>query len=129
MSPTYRAARLLTILFIANVSANSFDRRADCRTIQVNQGDGCDSLAQRCGISGAAFDQYNPQPGLCGNLKPGQYVCCSSGTLPDRTPKQNSDGSCYVYHVNLNDDCNAIGAAHGGLTVQQIEGFNKQTWG
>ena len=33
---------------------------ADCKTIAVQSGDGCASLAARCGLSGNTFMSYNP---------------------------------------------------------------------
>ena len=58
--------------------------RADCRAIQVVAGDGCWSLAQRCGIAQTDLENYNKATtNFCNTLNPGQYVCCSSGTLPD----------------------------------------------
>lgn len=124
-----RRAFVATSLLVTITFAARLEPRADCSTIQVNSGDSCSSLAQRCGITGDQFMQYNPQQGLCANLQPGQYVCCSSGTLPDHTPKQNPDGTCASYAVQSGDSCSSIGASHGPLTVQQLESFNKQTWG
>jgi LysM domain len=44
---------------------------ADCKTITVGSGDGCASLATRCGLSGNTFMSYNP--GLsCSKLTVGQ---------------------------------------------------------
>jgi hypothetical protein len=100
--------------------------RATCKTVQVVSGDSCTSLATRCGISGFSFDQYNP--GICSSLKPGQHVCCSSGTLPDFRPKPNADGSCYSYQVKADDNCASLAAANG-LTLEDIEEFNQNTWG
>ena len=102
--------------------------RADCTTVQVVSGDTCASLATKCGISGATFTQYNPSSTLCSTLQPFQHVCCSSGTLPDFAPKPNADGSCASYNVKTDDSCAAIAAAHS-LTVNQLIGFNSQTWG
>ncbi|PTB79573.1 glycoside hydrolase family 18 protein [Trichoderma longibrachiatum ATCC 18648] len=102
--------------------------RADCRTIQVEAGDSCESLATECGITPAQFTQYNPSSSLCGALTPGQHVCCSSGTLPDFTPKPDDKGNCYSYLVKDGDSCASIGAAYD-LTNAQIESFNKKTWG
>jgi hypothetical protein len=73
--------------------------KATCRTIQAVFGDGCPSLATKCGISGADFTRFNPSSTLCSSLKVGQHVCCSAGTLPDFTPKPNGDGSCATYVV------------------------------
>ena len=102
--------------------------RADCTTVQVVSGDTCASLAIKCGISGATFTLYNPSSTLCSTLQPFQHVCCSSGTLPDFAPKPNADGSCASYDVKTDDSCAAIAAAHS-LTVNQLIGFNSQTWG
>lgn len=51
-------------------------RRADCKTQTVVAGDGCASLAKRCGISAADFTKYNPDSKLCSSLQIGQRVCC-----------------------------------------------------
>ncbi|OBT66981.1 hypothetical protein VE03_04242 [Pseudogymnoascus sp. 23342-1-I1] len=101
--------------------------RAPCTTILVHPLDDCGSLAADCGITPAQFTVYNPSTTLCGNLKEGQPVCCSSGTLPD-TPKQNSDGTCHSYFVNLGDTCSKLAAKYG-LTTALIQSFNVKTWG
>ncbi|KAM7213574.1 hypothetical protein V8F06_011071 [Rhypophila decipiens] len=103
-------------------------KRADCRYIRVVQGDGCGSLASKCGISGADFTKYNPSSTLCGNLKEGQAVCCSSGTLPDLSPKPGADGSCASYTVQAQDYCQKI-AATNMITMAQLDEYNKNTWG
>ncbi|KAL8333671.1 hypothetical protein RB593_003384 [Gaeumannomyces tritici] len=83
-------------------------------------------LAVRCGISGADFTRYNPD--ICASLKPKQYVCCSSGTLPDMRPKPLANGQCFSYTIEDNDNCSNLGAQFG-LTMDEIEEFNKNTWG
>ncbi|ERS96164.1 hypothetical protein HMPREF1624_07700 [Sporothrix schenckii ATCC 58251] len=113
---------------IAARSSPLLSPRADCTTVQVVYGDGCGTLATKCGISGADFTKYNPGATFCSDLKPGQHVCCSAGTLPDFAPKPNADGSCYAYTVQANDNCATIGASFD-LTNDQIEGFNNDTWG
>jgi LysM repeat protein len=102
--------------------------RGDCRTIQVVSGDGCASLAAKCGISGADFMMYNPQSNFCSTLQPLQHVCCSAGTLPDFRPKPNPDGSCATYTVAPGDTCAGLAAANS-LTVDDLNKFNSQTWG
>jgi hypothetical protein len=102
-------------------------RRSECRTERVRLYEGCPEMAQKCGISGHDFMKYNPAPGFCTSLLPGQPVCCSSGTPPDIRPKPNADGTCYWYKVNADDYCSTIAAAHG-LTLQDLEDFNKKTW-
>ncbi|KAL2256898.1 hypothetical protein VTK26DRAFT_958 [Humicola hyalothermophila] len=105
------------------------DRRADCKTIRVESGDSCASLASRCGISPDDFMKYNPEPSdLCSKLVPRQPVCCSSGTLPDIRPKPDEDGTCYKHLVQTGNTCASLAAEHG-ITVDDIEEFNKgDTW-
>jgi hypothetical protein len=98
--------------------------RADCTTIKVVSGDFCTALADRCQITPAQFTKYNPN--ICSTLVPGQRVCCSAGTLPDMTPKPYSNGSCYAYTVQKDEDCATI-AANFGLNNQKIETFNNKT--
>ncbi|KAF2729337.1 glycoside hydrolase family 18 protein [Polyplosphaeria fusca] len=103
-------------------------RRAVCSHIQVVSGDGCGSLASKCGISGADFTKYNPKSNLCSTLQPGDYVCCSSGDpytapKPDK-PKPGSDGVCATHLIVDGDSCSALASKYG-LTVDEIEGFNK----
>ncbi|OOO10858.1 glycoside hydrolase family 18 [Aspergillus oryzae] len=102
--------------------------RGECRTEEVHGGDSCASLASRCGISGNDLSKYNPQKNLCSTLKPKQYVCCNAGTLPDFRPRPQPDGTCNTYKVSDNDNCSDVADAHY-LTQQDIEDFNKDTWG
>lgn len=102
--------------------------RDECRTIKVFSGNGCAKLAERCGISGAKFMQYNDEPDLCSTLRVGQHVCCSPGTLPDFSPEPNPDGSCATHLVQSGEWCSKIAAANA-ITVDDIESFNKDTWG
>ncbi|KAH8886056.1 class V chitinase-like protein [Thozetella sp. PMI_491] len=101
---------------------------ATCSYILVNQGDSCASLATRCGISASDFTTYNPASDLCSTLQPKQPVCCSAGTLPDLSPKENDDGTCYACTVQTGEYCSLI-ADNYYLTVDKIETYNNQTWG
>ena len=113
----------------ATQELRAFHVRADCRYIKVVSGDGCGTLASKCGISAADFTKYNPNPKLCSTLAVGQPVCCSSGNLPDLKPQPNANGTCATYRVMSGDTCSAL-AASNGLTVDDIDKFNKgQTWG
>jgi chitinase len=113
----------------ATHKAHKLYARADCSYIKVVSGDGCGTLASKCGISGNDFTKYNPDPNLCSGLAVGQVVCCSSGSLPDLKPKPNEDGTCATYRVMPDDTCSAL-AASNGLTNDDIDKFNKgQTWG
>ncbi|OBT75801.1 hypothetical protein VF21_05582 [Pseudogymnoascus sp. 05NY08] len=71
---------------------------------------------------------YNPAKDFCVKLQPGQWVCCSSGTVPDKSPKPKADGSCFSYVVQADDNCSKLAAANG-ITTAQIKDFNKNTWG
>ncbi|EEP79268.1 conserved hypothetical protein [Uncinocarpus reesii 1704] len=102
--------------------------RGECRTVEVHGGDSCASLASRCGIPGNDLAKYNPQKNLCSTLKPKQHVCCNAGTLPDFRPQPQPDGTCNTYKVNSGDGCFDVAEAHY-LQVQDIENFNKKTWG
>jgi hypothetical protein len=99
-----------------------------CKTRQVVGGDFCDSLASKCGLSLQDFYKVNTEANLCVNLKAGQHVCCTRGKLPDFRPKPNPDGSCSTYTTKAGDDCYGIAAANG-ITVADLEDFNKNTWG
>jgi GH18 family chitinase len=48
--------------------------------------------------------------------------------LPNSSPSQGPDGACYKYQVVTADNCDDL-AARFGLTRDQIEEFNKNTWG
>lgn len=102
--------------------------RAKCSTVQVIENDSCAALATRCGISGSDFAKYSDDDDLCSTLKPGQHVCCSKGDLPGFRPRPNEDGSCFAYYVSKDDFCSKISASNS-LTNEDLEDFNKQTWG
>jgi hypothetical protein len=89
-------------------------RRDDCTTIVVAAGDGCSSLAQKCGCSQTQFEHYNPAGASCGptSFQPGQHVCCTPGTLPDYAPQPNADGSCASYTIQTGDNCATLAATY-----------------
>jgi chitinase len=101
--------------------------RDTCRYIQAQSGDGCWSLTQRCGITQAQLESYNGGASFCNNINIDQYVCCSSGTLPDFSP-QPTNGNCYSYTVKAQDTCASIATAHQ-MKFSVIENNNNQTWG
>ncbi|KAE8340580.1 hypothetical protein BDV24DRAFT_175262 [Aspergillus arachidicola] len=124
MIPTTAFSRKPRVL---NARTPTLQRRAECSTIKVLEGDSCGALANRCGVSGADFDKYNTQSNLCSSLQPGQHVCCSAGTLPDFRPKPNPDGSCATYTVLVDESCKSIATANS-ITLEDLEEFNKKTW-
>lgn len=112
----------------SSARARALAPRTTCSTIQVASGDGCASLAVKCGITGAQFTQYNPASNECSTLQPGEHVCCSAGTLPNFAPTPQPDGTCATYTIKANDDCSSIAATYS-ITVAQINSFNTNTWG
>ncbi|OBT85922.1 hypothetical protein VE02_04509 [Pseudogymnoascus sp. 03VT05] len=128
-TPTIAAKNVSLPLQVAHIgSRRALYARDDCRTTQVIAGSSCASLATKCGISGNDFTSYNSDPNLCSTLQAGQYVCCSAGTLPDLSPKPQSDGTCASYVVQSGDYCSLI-AASNSISIDNIESFNKDTWG
>lgn len=110
------------------VRRSSLQGRGDCDAKQVEAGNDCGVLADRCHIPGNDIYKYNPQPNFCSTLKPGQWYCCSSGSLPDKVPRPDKDGNCYAYPVGTGDSCSGI-AISFGITEDDIMNFNKNTWG
>ncbi|EFQ36789.1 glycosyl hydrolase family 18 [Colletotrichum graminicola] len=94
-----------------------------CKTRQVIPRDDCGSLANKYD-----FMKANSKTGLCSSLAEGQHVCCSQGKLPDLRPKEDADGYCAVYTTKEDDYCSKI-AASFMLTIEELESFNKNTWG
>ncbi|OBT85619.1 hypothetical protein VE02_05173 [Pseudogymnoascus sp. 03VT05] len=111
-----------------NDHSHEIVKRATCRYTQAVAGDGCYSVAERCAITQAQLISYNNANLCITTLQVGQYVCCSSGTLPDFTPQPNADGTCKSYTVKSGDYCAAIAQANT-MTVAAIESRNKNTWG
>ncbi|OOF93333.1 glycoside hydrolase family 18 protein, partial [Aspergillus carbonarius ITEM 5010] len=99
-----------------------------CSYVKVVSGDSCASLVEECGISADEFYDYNPSSDLCSTLVAGQYVCCSSGTLPNFAPSAYANGTCYTYNVVSGDTCSALAATYS-LTADKIDNFNSDTWG
>lgn len=106
-------------------------KRATCSYMRVDSGDGCASLAAKCGIRGSDFVKFNPQSDLCSTLVPGNYVCCSSGDpyVPPKppAPKPDADGTCATHLIENGDTCAALAKKYG-ITVEDIEKFNENTW-
>ncbi|KAJ7307797.1 class V chitinase-like protein [Mycena albidolilacea] len=82
-------------------------------------GDGCASLAARCGISAADFTSFNPSPTLCSTLVPGQKF-----TRQARYHARH----CANYTVVSGDSCNSI-ALSNSITVANLTTWNANTWG
>jgi chitinase len=105
-----------------------------CSYVQVAQDDGCWSLAtQKCKISTDDFYKYNANGNsdkFCtSGIFPGDYVCCSPGSLPDFSPKPNADGTCASYTVVANDGCKTIADKNSIKDFKKLDEYNKNTWG
>ncbi|EFR05110.1 killer toxin alpha/beta [Nannizzia gypsea CBS 118893] len=125
-TPMRRHTRPLSLH--AKSRSHSLVSRAECRAIQVGNGDSCMALAARCGIRGRDFLQFNPRTNLCSTLMPKQWICCSEGTLPDTRPRPQPDGTCATHTVVAGDACFAI-TDNYGITLNDINDLNKGTWG
>lgn len=114
------------------VASNTFfsaaEAQAECRYITVVEGDGCPSLARKCGISGHDIEVFNLTPLFCKKLKSCQKVCCSPGRLPDSSPRPNADGTCATHTTERGESCACL-EARFGLTRNDLGNFNKKTWG
>ncbi|KAF9882735.1 hypothetical protein FE257_005339 [Aspergillus nanangensis] len=109
--------------------ARDLNPRAECRSIRVDGGDTCPSLATRCGIGLTALKSFNSgTPDFCNNIEPGDAVCCSSGTPPVVGPGPNPDGSCKYHEVQQDEICPTIAAIYE-ITTADLYDFNKETWG
>ncbi|KAK3333837.1 hypothetical protein B0T19DRAFT_399472 [Cercophora scortea] len=100
-----------------------------CKYVQAVSGDYCSLLADKCGITLAQLQARNGgEVSFCSGLQVGQYVCCSTGDLPDFSPRGNSDGSCFEYTIQADDTCESIATANQ-MEVDVINDVNGQTWG
>lgn len=112
----------------AQQQSHRLHARADCRTIEAEEGDGCESLAKRCDISQKELTKFNSAEKFCNNIIVGQQVCCSAGELPDLSPKPDDDGNCATYTIKEDDDCATI-ATKNHMKKEVIEKVNGDTWG
>lgn len=115
-------------LSVASSQLRSLHQRDTCSYTQVAEGASCSSLAIDCGISGEDFLTYNPDSTLCSTLAIGQYVCCSSGDLPDFSPQPNANGTCATYLIQSGDYCSKLSGEYS-VSIEEIESYNTQTWG
>nr|CAE84958.1 chitin binding protein [Millerozyma acaciae] len=134
---------IIVLLFLATL-ANSLDIRwinstkphiialsskATCSYVTIKSGQ---SAYDACGgkVSVSDLKKYNPNVDF-NKLEVGQYICCSSGSLPDFRPDKNSDGSCKTYTVKKGDTCSAIISKYYPLSIDDLNKYNKNTynWG
>ncbi|OAA73472.1 class V chitinase Chi100 [Cordyceps fumosorosea ARSEF 2679] len=103
-----------------------------CSPIQVEAGDSVETLARECGLSIDEFAKDNPGAAHSAVYVPGQRLCCSApGTASARERRAltpDADGYCHPYLVKMGDSCSALSATYG-ITNDDIEEWNKKTWG
>lgn len=103
-------------------------KRETCSTTTVQSGDLCADLAKRCGISTEVLLKYNSKSDFCTTLRVPQLVCCSGGSLP--VPEPDSSGNCKTHEVQSDESCWSIANDQSFLfSVDDLEDFNKRTWG
>ena len=116
----------LTALVLSSLISSTVG--STCKYIKVNADEGCYSLATRCDITQNKLTEYNTKTDFCNNLEVGDYVCCSAGSLPDFSPKKNSDGSCHSYTVKKDETCSSI-ESDNKMKTGTIKDYNGETWG
>ncbi|KAF1964360.1 glycoside hydrolase [Bimuria novae-zelandiae CBS 107.79] len=99
-----------------------------CKLRTVMAGDDCTTLPGKCGISSKDFLNANTKENLCSTFMVGQQVCCTAGKRPDLKPKPDANGNCATYVTQPDDTCAGIAVARD-LDIEDLEDFNKNTWG
>jgi LysM repeat protein len=110
----------------ANDTQNSIDRRdfnPICSSYIVSEGDSCTSIAAKCDITTGLLTTYNKGVDCAKNV--GKPMCCSTGGTP--VPPRDVEGVCYKYTIRGEDTCERIAKAYG-ITIANIEAWNKETW-
>lgn len=108
----------------------TLEARANCKVARVGSGDGCWSMAQqKCNpkISVDNFYKYNGgNDKICNSMRSGDYVCCSSGTMPNMDPKPKDDGTCKYVQVQQGDTCDSIAESRcpERVSLAQLTKFN-----
>lgn len=107
-----------------------------CNAITVAAGDDHDTLARECGITSTEFAKYNPSLPTSNGFQMGQLVCCGTRVVAGAknavsliaAPQADGNGYCYAYTVKTGDNCASLSASYG-VTNDDIEEWNKETWG
>jgi LysM repeat protein len=103
---------------------------------KVQSGDGCDSIAQKSGISNAQLKSWNTEINAsCSNLWLDYYICIGvPGSVPTTPPPTPSNSPALPgavsncnkwYKIRSGDSCDNV-AAKNTITVAQLRRFNTQ---
>lgn len=110
------------------------------RFYKIQSGDGCDSIAQKNGITPAQFKSWNTEINAsCSNLWLDYYVCVhvpgattpptttTTGPSPSNSPLMPGVvGTCNrFYKVQSGDGCDSI-AQKNGITTTQLKSWNTE---
>lgn len=112
---------LLAFLLSHEAKAAWLSPRAECDFIQIEPAQGCDTLAERCNITVAELEEYNPRDSFCTTIRIGERVCCTAGELPAIEP--NPDGTCKEITVQDGDNCDMM-AAECDISLPELLEFN-----
>nr|CAE84954.1 chitin binding protein [Debaryomyces robertsiae] len=98
-----------------------------CSYVKIKSGQ---TAYSACGskVSAKDLEKFNPNTNI-NNLKIGQIICCTSGSMPNLKPSPNGDGSCKTYIVKSGDSCDSISSSYYPLSVKDIEQFNSKNYG
>lgn len=106
-------------------SGTTDDILGQCDYITMKQGM---DLEAETGVNGETLQEYNPSLDFS-SLQEGMPICYSLGTKPDLRPKKNDDGSCFEYQVQDGDSCSSIQSSYYPLSNDDLNDFNKNTYG
>ncbi|GEQ72726.1 hypothetical protein JCM33374_g6414 [Metschnikowia sp. JCM 33374] len=80
------------------------------------------------GNVGEYLKAFNPGSDFSKSM-PGQPYCYSEGSSPDFRRRKNDNGTCATYYIRKGDTCGALMAKYSPLKQEEIEIFNKNTYG
>lgn len=104
---------------------NTEPKVGTCDYIKVTSGM---NLADATGVTSDAIELYNPNLDFS-KLAVNTPVCYSIGNHPDLRVKKNSNGKCATYYVKKGETCSSIAANYYPLSTDNIESYNKKTYG
>ncbi|KAF2664250.1 hypothetical protein BT63DRAFT_418375 [Microthyrium microscopicum] len=120
--------------FTGNCAANleqskSDNRNGSARNLMIDYQS--TESTQRGNWTGYRKDKSNANrlalyaPKDCVEVNDADGIC---GEARDLRLRMRANGDCAVYNIRSGDSCSEIARAHG-LTIQELDSFNEQTWG
>lgn len=124
-SKDYNDKTICYLSYDSRKSGTTDDILGQCDYITMKQGM---DLEAETGVNGETLQEYNPSLDFS-SLQEGMPICYSLGTKPDLRPKKNDDGSCFEYQVQDGDSCSSIQSSYYPLSNDDLNDFNKNTYG